>query len=117
MVVFGAGTIGLLVSAMAKLAGASVVIVDIDTGRVTYALLKGFASKGVVVSEYGDSYLPTEKLAIAKDVSDRVMQVALTGQMDIEGADVTFDCTGKEICMQAGLHVRPIHLKHSEDRG
>ncbi|KAF1812512.1 sorbitol dehydrogenase [Eremomyces bilateralis CBS 781.70] len=104
IVVFGAGTIGLLVSAMAKLGGADVVIADIDSGRVAYALMKGFASKGVVVNQYSDACHLSEQLQAAKHVSDEVLRIASSGEMDFEGADVTFDCTGKEICMQAGLH-------------
>ncbi|KAF3036856.1 hypothetical protein E8E12_008192 [Didymella heteroderae] len=80
-IVFGAGTVGLLTAAMTKMSGATtVVIVDVDHGRIEYALSHGFAHKGFVV--------PSRRNA---------------GDADFEGADVTFDCTGKEICMQAGL--------------
>jgi L-iditol 2-dehydrogenase len=48
--VIGAGTVGLLVSAMARQSGCTdVTIVDIDAGRVGYALEKGFATHGYVV--------------------------------------------------------------------
>jgi L-iditol 2-dehydrogenase len=46
-----------------------------------------------------------EKFAVAKELAADVMQIASQNEIDFEGADVTFDCTGKEICMQAGLYV------------
>ncbi|KAF2001618.1 GroES-like protein [Amniculicola lignicola CBS 123094] len=104
-IVFGAGTVGLLVAAMAKMSGATtVVIADIDSGRVNYALSNGFATKGYIVTPRRHLNETSEKLAVAKDVSSDIMQIASLNDPDFEGADVTFDCTGKEICMQAGLY-------------
>jgi L-iditol 2-dehydrogenase len=96
VIVFGAGTVGLLTAAMAKVSGATtVVIADIDYGRINYALSNGFAHKGYIVTPQKSEGGTAEKLAIAKDLA----------------SDVTFDCTGKEICMQAGLYVsRPIFM-------
>lgn len=105
-IVFGAGTVGLLVAAMAKMSGATtVVIADIDSGRVNYALQNGFASKGYIVTPRRHLNETSEKLAFAKDLATDIMQIASLNDLDFEGADVTFDCTGKEICMQAGLYV------------
>lgn len=114
-VVFGAGTVGLLVAAMAKLSGATtVVIADLDAGRVNYALQNGFATKGYIVSSRKQQSGISDNFAGAKEISSDVLEIA--GQLDpeFEGADVTFDCTGKEVCMQAGLYVSisnliPIH--------
>ncbi|KAH9867933.1 hypothetical protein IAQ61_007238 [Plenodomus lingam] len=104
-IVFGAGTVGLLTAAMAKVSGATtVVIADIDHGRINYALANGFAHKGYIVSPRKTSNETAEKLAVAKELATDVMQIASLNDMDFEGADVTFDCTGKEICMQAGLY-------------
>jgi L-iditol 2-dehydrogenase len=51
VIVFGAGTVGLLTAAMAKVSGATtVVIADIDYGRINYALSNGFAHKGYIVT-------------------------------------------------------------------
>ena len=48
--VIGAGTVGLLVAAMARQSGCTIVtIVDVDEGRVAYALDRGFATHGYVV--------------------------------------------------------------------
>jgi L-iditol 2-dehydrogenase len=105
-VVFGAGTVGLLVAAMAKVSGATtVVIADIDSGRVNYALANGFANKGYIVSQRRHLIEISDKLGAAKEISNDIMQIASLNDPDFEGADVTFDCTGKEICMQAGLYV------------
>lgn len=111
-IVFGAGTVGLLTAAMAKVSGATtVVIADIDHGRINYALTNGFAHKGYIVSPRNHSDETTEKLAVAKELATDVMQIASLNDLDFEGADVTFDCTGKEICMQAGLYVSlDVHL-------
>lgn len=104
-IVFGAGTVGLLVAAMAKMSGATtVVIADIDSGRVNYALQNGFASKGYIVTPRRHLNETSEKLAVAKDLATDILQIASLNDIDFEGADVTFDCTGKEICMQAGLY-------------
>lgn len=105
-IVFGAGTVGLLTAAMAKMSGATtVVIADIDHGRINYALENGFAHKGYIVTPKKHTDETAEKLAVAKELAGDVMKVASLNDVDFEGADVTFDCTGKEICMQAGLHV------------
>jgi L-iditol 2-dehydrogenase len=109
VVVFGAGTVGLLTAAMAKVSGATtVVIADIDYGRINYALANGFAHKGYIVTPEKHDSGTTEKLAVAKDLASDIMQIASMNEADFEGADVTFDCTGKEICMQAGLYVSSI---------
>lgn len=48
--VIGAGTVGLLVAAMARQSGCTIVtIMDVDEGRVEYAISKGFATHGYVV--------------------------------------------------------------------
>jgi L-iditol 2-dehydrogenase len=106
VVVFGAGTVGLLVAAMAKLCGATTVLIaDIDAGRVEYALKNRFATKGYVVSRMANSESVGERMQAAQDIANDVVEEACAGESDFEGADVTFDCTGKEICMQAGLYV------------
>ncbi|KAF2100758.1 GroES-like protein [Rhizodiscina lignyota] len=104
VLVFGAGTVGLLVAAMAKVSGATtVVIADIDGGRVSYALRNRFATKGFVVNPSRYLQETTEKINAAKSLSDEAINAATGDESDFEGVDVTFDCTGKEICIQAGL--------------
>ena len=104
--VFGAGTIGLLVAAMAKLSGATTVLIcDVDSGRVEYALHHGFATKGYVNSRTSPLTELSDKLTAAKETAADVMHIAFANESDMEGVDVTFDCTGKEICVQAALYV------------
>ncbi|KKY22976.1 putative sorbitol dehydrogenase [Diplodia seriata] len=89
---------------MAKMSGATTVLIaDIDIGRIEYALRNGFATRGYVVSTGPQPQETSEKLAAAKAFADDVIEIACAGEPDAEGADITFDCTGKETCMQAGL--------------
>ena len=105
-IVFGAGTVGLLTAAMAKMSGATtVVIVDVDHGRIQYALSNGFAHKGFVVPLRKSTGEASGQFGLAKELAGDVMQIAALDDVYFEGADVTFDCTGKEMCMQAGLFV------------
>jgi threonine dehydrogenase-like Zn-dependent dehydrogenase len=106
VIVFGAGTVGLLTAAMAKVSGATtVVIADIDYGRINYALANGFAHKGYIVTPQPSTPDTAENFDQAKELADDIMQIASLNDPEFEGADVTFDCTGKEVCMQAGLYV------------
>lgn len=105
-IVFGAGTVGLLTAAMAKLNGATkVLIADVDSGRVEYALRQGFATDGYVVPTRRQSEDVTEQMEAAKEIASEMVGIACTGEPDHEGVEITFDCTGKEMCMQAGLYV------------
>ena len=109
VVVFGAGTVGLLVAAMARRSGASTVLIaDLDHGRVEYAIQNGFATHRYVVAKHNcpsDKVDIADRLNAAKDLAEGIVAQACMSESDFEGADVTFDCTGKEICMQAGLYV------------
>ena len=105
-IVFGAGTVGLLTAAMAKVSGATtVVIADIDYGRINYALANGFAHKGYIVTPQAQATETADKFPVAKELAADIMQIASLNDADFEGADVTYDSTGKEVCMQAGLYV------------
>lgn len=138
--VIGAGTVGLLVAAMARQSGCTfVTIIDVDEGRVAYALSKGFATHGYVVpkplhSSASSSSIFTsgtstpasvssdrimtplssysgisERLDGAKAVAADVLAVTRPDMADLpededDGVDVTFECTGKEACMQTSLY-------------
>ncbi|KAH8601545.1 alcohol dehydrogenase GroES-like domain-containing protein [Bisporella sp. PMI_857] len=137
--VIGAGTVGLLVAAMARQSGCTfVTIMDVDEGRVEYAVKNGFATHGYVVpkplhssassssifssgittpssdgamtpvSSYGGGGIG-ERLDGAKAVAADVLAVARHDMSPLEededdGVDVTFECTGKEACMQTSLY-------------
>lgn len=134
--VIGAGTVGLLVAAMARQSGCTVVtIIDVDAGRVEYALSKGFATHGYIVpkplhSSSSSSSIFTSgtttpssdgamtPLSSYSSISDRLdgakavaADVLAVSQADLnenpdedDGVDVTFECTGKEACMQTSLY-------------
>ncbi|TAQ86349.1 hypothetical protein B7494_g5320 [Chlorociboria aeruginascens] len=134
--VIGAGTVGLLVAAMARQSGCTMVtIIDVDEGRVNYAISRGFATHGYVVpkplhSVSSSSSISTsgtstpssgiatpqssysgisERLEGAKIIAADVLAVAKPdlpelGDDEDEGVDITFECTGKEACMQTSLY-------------
>jgi L-iditol 2-dehydrogenase len=135
--VIGAGTVGLLVAAMARQSGCTTVtIVDVDGGRVAYALAKGFATYGFVVpkplhSSSSSSSISTsgtstpsdgimtpissysgisERLDSAKALAAEILAVAnppsskFDDDDEDDGVDVTFECTGKESCMQTSIY-------------
>jgi len=136
--VIGAGTVGLLVAAMARQSGCTfVTIIDIDEGRVEYAVTKGFATHGYVVpkplhssssscslTNSGTSTPASldgimtplssyssvaDRLDGAKAVAADVLAIARADMVPLEededeGVDVTFECTGKEACMQTSLY-------------
>lgn len=100
VLVFGAGAVGLLCAAVAKLRGAGkVVIADIDAGRLKFAVENGFADNSYTVPlKRGQDV--DENLAIAKETADEVGKVDGLGDFD-----VTFECTGVPSCVQAGIYV------------
>ncbi|OWP00055.1 alcohol dehydrogenase GroES-like domain-containing protein [Marssonina coronariae] len=130
--VIGAGTVGLLVAAMARQSGCTfVTIMGVDAGRADYAVSNGFATHGYVVSrpfhtsvpfscssiytsgtstpasEVGDSYhgLDGAKAAAADVLAVTRLDLEDGYEDEDEGVDVTFECTGKEVCMQTSLYV------------
>jgi L-iditol 2-dehydrogenase len=120
---------------MARKSGCTdVTIIDIDAGRVNYAISKGFATHGYVVPKPlhtspssssisnsvhsgtstpsgvmtpQSSYCPlTDRLESAKSLASDILSVSDPIQDPDEdpGVDTTFECTGKEICMQTALY-------------
>jgi L-iditol 2-dehydrogenase len=112
VVVFGAGTIGILTAAMALLSGAtSVTIADVDAARVEFAVRNRFATNGFVAQVPAHCGTVEERLEAARRLGEDAVEAAFAGCADADddderGADVVFDCTGKEVCIQAGLYVR-----------
>ncbi|KAF2866188.1 chaperonin 10-like protein [Massariosphaeria phaeospora] len=104
VLVFGAGAVGLLVAAMAKISGAAtVVIADIDAGRVAFAVQNKFAhSKFTVPLKRGDTI--EQCLEIAKETAAQIARLegrdgALVGEVD-----AVFECTGVPSCVQASIY-------------
>lgn len=99
VLVFGAGAVGLLCAAVAKVKGAGkVVIADIDAGRLEFAVQNGFADSSYTVPMKRGKDID-ESLAIAKETAAEVGKVDAVGEVD-----VTFECTGVPSCVQAGIY-------------
>lgn len=100
VVVFGAGAVGLLCAAVARLRGAEkVVIADIDAGRLDFAVKNGFAHASYTVPMKRGKDID-EDLTIAKENADAISKVDKIGEVD-----VVFECTGVPACVQAGIYV------------
>lgn len=105
VVVFGAGAVGLLCAAVAKLKGASkVIIADIDAGRLEFAVQNGFAHHSYTVPMKRGKDID-ESLQIAKETAAEVGKVASVGEVD-----VVFECTGVPSCVQAGIYVSAVSI-------
>jgi len=104
VLVFGAGTVGLLVAAVAKINGAaSVIIADIDSGRVDFAVKNGFAHKGYTVPLKRGSTIE-ESLAIAKETATEIGKIVEVDTRTIGELDAVFECTGVPACLQAAIY-------------
>lgn len=100
VVVFGAGAVGLLCAAVAKVKGAKkVVIADIDEGRLRFAVENGFAHSYFLVPMKRGKDID-ENLTIAKETAADIGKVDDVGEVD-----VVFECTGVPSCVQAGIFV------------
>lgn len=112
VVVYGAGAVGLLCAAVAKVKGAGMVIIaDIDQGRLDFAVQNGFAHASYLVPMKRGSDID-ENLAIAKETAAAVGQVQSVGEVD-----VVFECTGVPSCVQAGIFVsHPVTLQASNTK-
>ena len=127
--VIGAGTVGLLTAAMARQSGCThVTITDIDAGRVDYAISRGFATHGYVIPKSIQSagvsgtstpdsgsltpssvFTAASQFDGAKAIASQILAVSHPAdefalEEDEDGHDVTFECTGKEICMHTSLY-------------
>ncbi len=106
--IFGAGAVGLLCAAMCKKSGAKcVVIADIQSERVDFALQNKFADVGIVVPMKKCETID-EKLAFAKDVAALVHESKSRTGSAVGEVDAVFECTGVESCLQAAIYVRPV---------
>lgn len=96
---------GLLVAAMAKISGSStVVIADIDQGRVNFAVQNGFAHRGYTVStKRGNSV--EENLEIARETAAEIGKVERSSGAAAGEVDAVFECTGVPSCLQAAIYV------------
>ncbi|CZR50914.1 probable sorbitol dehydrogenase [Phialocephala subalpina] len=99
VLIFGAGAVGLLCAAMAKVNGAKkVIIADIQAERVDFAVQNKFADAKIVVPMKRPQAIE-EKLAFAKEVAELVKEASGEGEVD-----AVFECTGVESCLQAAIY-------------
>ncbi|KAK4102801.1 GroES-like protein [Parathielavia hyrcaniae] len=103
VLVFGAGTVGLLCAAISKAVGdARVVIADIQEDRVRFAVDNGFADAFVVVPMKRPDTIES-KLEFAKQVAEAVKATTLNGRA-LGEVSATYECTGVETCLQASIY-------------
>lgn len=112
VLVFGAGAVGLLVAAMAKISGAAtVVIADIDEGRVKFAVENNFAHHNFTVPLKRGATIE-EQLEIAKETAAEIGKIAKASGGEIGEVDAVFECTGVPSCVQASIYVSPSARLH-----
>lgn len=105
VLVLGAGAVGLLAAAASKAAGAAAVVVaDIQPDRLDFARAHGYADAAVVVPHARPASID-DKLAHAAAVADACRAATVAGRPFGE-ADVVYECTGVETCVQAAIYVR-----------
>lgn len=103
VLVFGAGAVGVLVAAMAKISGAgTVVIADIDAGRVQFAVDNKFAHRSFTVPMKRGNTIE-EQLDIAKEVAAEIGKTAKVDGGEVGEFDAVFECTGVPSCVQASI--------------
>ncbi|KAL3458348.1 chaperonin 10-like protein [Aspergillus heterothallicus] len=102
--VFGAGAVGLLSAAVAKIEfGSKVVIADIDPGRIDFAVKEGFADLGFCVKpERGNTV--EEKFAIARGVAAEIGKLEWPTGGQVGKFDAVLECTGVESCVQSSIY-------------
>lgn len=100
VLVFGAGTVGLLCAAVCKVKGAkTVIIADVQASRLNFATQNGFADYQIEVPMKRPQLIE-DKLAFAQEIAESVR-----GLSEIDEIDTVFECTGVESCVQAAIYV------------
>ncbi|KAI1815006.1 alcohol dehydrogenase GroES-like domain-containing protein [Poronia punctata] len=103
VLVLGAGAVGLLCAAAAKVHGAkTVLIADILPERVQFAVENGFADAAFTVP-LARPVTVEDKLAYAQEVTEKMKNVAVA-EGTVGEVDVTFECTGVESCMHMAIY-------------
>lgn len=115
VLVFGAGAVGLLVAAMAKISGAgTVVIADIDQGRVDFAVKNNFADRAFTVPMKRGNTIE-EQLEIAKETAAAIGKTPRGSAGEVGEVDAVFECTGVPSCVQASIYVSSV-LRQAKQR-
>ncbi|KAL1875727.1 hypothetical protein VTK73DRAFT_9916 [Phialemonium thermophilum] len=102
--VFGAGAVGLMCAVAARADGCQdVAMVDIDRGRLAFALRHGFASV-VYAAEPKRGESLQEKLDIARETATEVEKLEWPHGEPVGRLQRTFECTGAESCVQSSIY-------------
>jgi len=97
VLVFGAGAVGLLVAAVAKMEGCeNVVIADIDQGRVDFAVKNGFAHRGFTVPMRRGEGIE-EELEIARENAKSIGECSLEVDRTLGQVDAVFAGCGSSL--------------------
>jgi L-iditol 2-dehydrogenase len=103
VLVLGAGAVGLFTAAMAKISGATtIVIADIAQNRIDFAVENGFATHGHQVPLTKAS-TTEDKLENARQLADGLTSIIKQDESPVGEFDYTFECTGVESCVQTGI--------------
>lgn len=98
--VIGAGAVGLLCAAVAKVSGyGRVVMADIATNRLAFAVKDGFADETVALAQRRTSSVE-EGLAFSKEDA-----AAMMAKNQGDRFARTFECTGVEGCVRTAIYV------------
>ena len=90
---------------MAKISGAgTVVIADIDEGRVKFAVENKFAHHKFTVPMKRGATIE-EQLDIAKETAAAIGKITKESGAEIGEVDAVFECTGVPSCVQASIFV------------
>lgn len=90
-------------------------MVDIDNGRLDFALEHGFASVVYAVPLRKGQTLE-ERLDIAQQTAAKIAELRWPDGQAVGRLQTTFECTGVESCVQAGIYVSgqpPSTRRHS----
>ncbi|OBT71802.1 hypothetical protein VF21_09337 [Pseudogymnoascus sp. 05NY08] len=102
--VFGAGAVGLLCAMAARAANCQdIVMVDIDEGRLGFALEHGFASVVYAVKPKRGETLE-DKLGISKATATEIGELKWPDGEPIGMVQRTFECTGADSCLQSSIY-------------
>ncbi|KAJ1324278.1 L-iditol 2-dehydrogenase [Microdochium nivale] len=109
ILILGAGAVGLCCAYASRvlLNPKRIVIADIQTDRVNFAVEHGFADVAITVP-LGRPQSIEDKLEYARGVADLVKTAKAPGGSEegevVGEAVATFECTGVETCMQAAIY-------------
>ena len=105
VLVLGAGAIGLLAAAVCKIRGATVIIADLDEGRIKFAVENQFADYAFVMPTRRSSDVD-EGLKMARETATEIGKTQMSGGALFGEVDVVFECTGVPTCAQVAIYVR-----------